>query len=110
MENKDFAMPMYKATSKENHEELIKILEGHLPTLREYGLIKNSSAYMLQSDDGTIIEMFEWKDEGAKQAAHEHPAIRTLWGKMQGICDFPSLNDLPESGTRFPNFKVLKTC
>ena len=108
MKGKNFAMPMYKATNEENHDKLLKILEKHVPTLREFELIDDSPAFLLQSDDGTIIETFEWKNEETKQAAHEHPAIRTLWGEMEGICDFPSLSDLPESNNRFPNFKVLK--
>lgn len=99
---------MYKATNEENHKALLKILKRHVPTLREYGLIRDTPAYMLESEDGTILEIFEWKDEKAKQAAHEHPAIRTIWGEMEGICDFPSLSDLPEAKTRFPNFKVVE--
>ncbi len=103
-----FTTPMYKATSEENHEKLIKILEKHIPTLREYELITDAPAYVLQSEDGTIIEMYEWKNEKAIDLAHEHPAIRTVWGEMEGICTFPSLQDLPEAKKRFPNFTVLK--
>lgn len=84
------------------------IVDRHIPTLREYGLIKDGHAYVLQSEDGTIIEMYEWKDEKAIAVAHEHPAIRTIWGEMEGICTFPSLSDLPESKKRFPNFTVIK--
>ncbi len=108
MNSNNFAMPMYKATSEENHKKLIDILKRHIPTLRKYELIDDGPAYMLQSEDGTIIETFEWKDQKAKEVAHEHPAIRMIWGEMEGICDFPSLSDLPESKTRFPNFKVLE--
>lgn len=108
MDNQLYAMPMYKATSAENQEKLIEILKKHIPTLREYELITDSPAYMLESANGAIIETFEWKDEKAKKIAHEHPAIRTIWGAMEGICEFPSLSELPESKGRFPNFKVLK--
>lgn len=108
MEERNFTVPMYKATSEQNHAQLLEILKKHVPTLRQYELITDSPAFMLQSDDGTIIEVFEWKDEKSKQVAHEHPAIRTIWGEMEGICEFPSLSDLPESKTRFPNFKILE--
>ena len=108
MENTNFTMPLYRATNKKNQMLLFEILKNHIPTLRKYELISDSPAFLLQSKDGTIIETFEWKDENAKRAAHEHPAIRTIWGEMEGICEFPSLGDLPESKTRFPNFKVLE--
>ncbi|MBN4071061.1 hypothetical protein JYT72_00995 [Crocinitomix catalasitica] len=107
MNSKNFTMPMYKATNEENQAKLLEILKNHIPTLRKYELINDSPAFMLQSEDGTIIETFEWKDEKAKEVAHEHPAIRLIWGQMEGICTFPSLSDLPESKSRFPNFKVL---
>jgi glutathione peroxidase-family protein len=110
MNGNNFAMPMYKATNEQNQMKLFAILKKHIPTLREYELIKDNPAYILQSEDGTIIETFEWKDEKAKMAAHEHPAIRTIWGEMEGICTFPALRDLPESKTRFPNFKILEKC
>lgn len=108
MKQNIFTMPMYKATSESNHKKLMDIVDRHIPTLREYGLIKDGHAYVLQSEDGTIIEMYEWKDEKAIAVAHEHPAIRTIWGEMEGICTFPSLSDLPESKKRFPNFTVIK--
>lgn len=109
MKGNNFAMPMYKATTEENQIKLLEILKKHIPTLRNYELIDDNPAYMLQSEDGTIIETFEWKSEKAKIVAHEHPAIRTIWGEMEGICTFPALSDLPESKTRFPNFKILNT-
>lgn len=107
MNEYNFTMPMYKATNEENQKILIEILKRHVPTLRKYGLIEDTPAYLLQSEDGTLIETFEWKDEKAMHVAHEHPAIRTIWGEMEGICTFPSLQDLPESKNRFPGFRIL---
>lgn len=107
MSKHNFGMPMYKATNEENQKKLLEILKRHVPTLRKYGLIEDSTAYLLQSQDGTIIETFEWKSEKAKQTAHEHPAIVAIWGEMEGICTFPSLQDLPESKNRFPNFEIV---
>jgi hypothetical protein len=109
MDDKNFTLPMYKATSEENHKQLLEILKKHVPTLRKYELITDTPAFMLQSDDGTIMEVFEWKDEKAKNIAHEHPAVRTIWGEMEGICTFPSLGDLPESKNMFPSFKVINS-
>lgn len=100
------AIAMYKPREGKS-EELKKILKDHIPTLRKYELITDSSAFMVESDDGTIIEIFEWTGDDAKDHAHEHPAIRSIWGSMEGICDFPPLKNLPESKTPFPNFDVL---
>lgn len=87
--------------------DLKMILEDHLPTLRQYELITDHPAITAESSDGTILEIFQWTHEEAKNHAHEHPAIRTIWGRMEGICDFPALKDLPEGKHPFPNFSVL---
>jgi hypothetical protein len=100
------AIAMYKPRAGKA-DDLKRILTDHLPTLRRYGLITEHSAYMVESSDGTIIEIFEWTHEEAKNHAHEHPAIRTIWGKMEGMCDFPALKNLPEANTPFPNFAIL---
>jgi hypothetical protein len=108
MEDSTLAIAMYKPTEG-NAKKLIEILKEHIPTLRKYELITNKSAYMVQSADGTVLEIFEWTNEKAKEVAHEHPAIRTIWGKMEGICEFPALKDLPEAHRPFPNFKIITT-
>jgi hypothetical protein len=104
--NSSLALAMYKPTEG-NAEKLKEILKDHIPTLRKYELIADGTAYMVQSADGTIIEVFEWINNEAKNTAHEHPAIRTIWGKMEGICEFPGLQDLPEAKRPFPNFEIL---
>ena len=104
--NTKLAIAMYKPRAGKS-EELKKILKAHIPTLRKYELITDSSAFTVESEDGTILEIFEWTGDDAKNHAHEHPAIRSIWGSMEGICDFPAFQTLPESKTPFPNFSVL---
>ena len=108
MDSTNFVIAMFKATNEENQHRLFEILKKQIPTLRKYELIRSSPAFMLQSQNGTIIVTYEWESEKAKQVAHEHPAIRTIWGELEGICEFTSLSDLPESKSKFPNFKVLE--
>lgn len=105
--NSSLAIAMYKPTEG-NAEKLREVLQEHIPALRKYELITDNTAYMVQSADGTILEVFEWTGDEAKNAAHEHPAIRSIWGKMEGLCEFPGLKDLPEAKKAFPNFDMLK--
>ncbi len=101
------AMAMYQP-KKGKSGELKKILKEHLPTLQRLELITDRTPYVLESENGTIIEVFEWTGDAAKDAAHRHPAIRALWGKMMDICTFPALKDLPEAEKIFPNFRAAK--
>jgi len=87
--------------------QLKKILKDHVPTLRRLELITDNAAHMVESENGTIIEIFEWTGVKAKDTAHKHPEVRAIWGKMMDICSFPPMTKLPESGHAFPNFKVL---
>jgi hypothetical protein len=87
--------------------QMAAILKEHLPLLKRLGFATERSAYTVQSTDGTIIEIFEWAGEEAKRAAHQHPEVAALWKRMEGLCDFPVMKELPESGARFPNFKFL---
>jgi hypothetical protein len=104
---RQLAFAMYKP--KEGKEqELEQILEQHIPVLREYGLISEREAYTVQSKDGTVIEIFEWMSEEAKAVAHQHPAMRSLWGRMMAACTFPTMSDLPEAKKGFPNFLVVR--
>ena len=86
--------------------ELMEILKSHYPTLRAEGLVTDRQPLILESTDGTLIEIFEWASDEAKDLAHRHPAVQVLWEKMMPIADFPSLSELPEAGKRFPNFNL----
>ncbi len=102
----NLAFAMYKP-KKGKEQEMKDILKDHLPTLRKYELITDKGHFFAQSADGTLIEIFEWASDEAKKAAHEHPAIMQMWGKMMPICDFPAMKDLPEAAKSFPNFELL---
>lgn len=100
------AFAMYKPMAGKS-EYLKAILKDHIPTLQKLELITANTAYMLESGDGTIIEVFEWTGDEAKDIAHKHPAVRAIWGKMMDICSFPSMKELPEAERSFPNFNIL---
>lgn len=101
------AFAMYKPLEGKD-EELLKVIEQHIPKLREIGLITNRSSYLARSTDGTIIEVFEWKDEEAKRMAHSNEDIRHIWTLMEDLCTFPAMADLPEANKGpFPNFDII---
>ncbi len=97
---------MYKPKDG-SEEDLKNILKDHLPVLKQLGFITGAGHFFARSANGTLIEIFEWVSEEAKVAAHQHPAVREIWGRMMPICEFPALKDLPEAQNRFPNFDLL---
>ena len=93
---------------KEGQEqELLKLIEKHVETLRGLGLVSDRANYIAKSQDGRIVEVFEWVSGNAVNAAHQHPAIADIWEKMALVADFPPMNTLPESNQPFASFKML---
>lgn len=88
-------------------EELKRLVARHLPTLRNLGLVTDRDALVLESSEGDVIEIFEWKDAAAASAAHENASVQELWTAMGDVAVFASLADLPESTKQFPHFTPL---
>ena len=98
---------MYKPLQGKD-TDLLKVVEQHIPKLQELGLITDRANYLAKSSDGTIIEVFEWKDDEAKRIAHSNEDIRHIWTLMEDLCTFPQMTDLPEAHNGpFPNFEMV---
>jgi len=94
---------------KPGKEDALKAqVAAHWPALKQSGLVTDREPILLQSKDGSWIEIFEWKDGGASAAAaHEHPIIGPLWNAMMENCDFIPPSALPECAQPFPHFKPV---
>ena len=107
IEGKVLSVAGYKP--KEGKEqELMSLVEKHLPALRSLGLATDRQNYIAKSDDGTVIEVFEWTSANAITAAHQHPAISDIWERMTMVADFPPLKRLAEANEPFCSFEILK--
>jgi hypothetical protein len=86
---------------------LLKLVAGHGAVLRKYELVTARAPVICRSENGTIVEVFEWIDGLAHKRAHEHPEIATLWERMAQIGDMPALGSLPECAHSFPHFEPV---
>ncbi|NRA66018.1 MAG: hypothetical protein HRU19_16135 [Pseudobacteriovorax sp.] len=94
---------MYKPHEGKDHA-LLKLVKEHLPTLQKLELATKRKATLCKSEDGTLLEIFEWVDEESSSQAHQHPVVAKIWEQMGQICDFQTLDKLAERGKPFPNF------
>jgi len=92
---------------KDKETDFDRLINIHIPTLREFGLITDREPIIAKSSDGTVLEIFEWVDESAPARAHEHPAVAKIWAEMGEIGRFETLGSLAEAGKTFPHFKPL---
>lgn len=107
MENSIFAIALYQP-KKGKEEELMEIIEGHTPLLKREGLITEFQPVLLKSENGTYLELFQWKSVEAKDQAHESSTVMKLWEQMMEIAEMKNLSSLAEANQLFPNFERLK--
>jgi quinol monooxygenase YgiN len=88
-------------------DELVEVLRDHLPLLRRLGLATERPSLVLRAGDGTLIEHFEWVDQAAIDAAHQHPEVQQLWTRYEACCSYASLGSLPEADALFPGFAYV---
>jgi hypothetical protein len=104
MSNPEVVIAMYRPKSGKNIE-LDALVKKHFPILQEYGLTTDRVPFIGRSEDGTVIEIFEWASREKAKSAHDHPAVAQIWEAMAMVCDFGKLEQLPESKNMFPHFE-----
>ena len=93
---------------KAGHErELLELVRGRVPTLREEGLVTDRVPVMMRAKDGTIIEVSEWKSQQAIEEAHKNPRVLAMWDKFFAVCDCIPLKTVPEAETMFAGFEPI---
>ncbi|MCM3629641.1 antibiotic biosynthesis monooxygenase [Paenibacillus glycanilyticus] len=107
MSNKNVAIALYRPHPGKE-QELYAIVREHGPALKREGLITEHPMLQLEAEDGTVIEIFEWKSEEAKKQAHISPDIWPIWERMMAVAEMTGLATLKEAGQPFPDFKRLE--
>lgn len=87
-------------------EELLSLTREHVPFLRSIGLATERPHIIATAGDGTVIEVFEWVENGIEKA-HSHAGLGDLWARYAAVCDFVPLNSLDEAGMMFANFVAV---
>ncbi|OOE12731.1 hypothetical protein [Fictibacillus arsenicus] len=87
-------------------EQLNEVLKNHIKTLEAEKLITQREPIRAIASDGTVIEIFEWRSEHAKDAAHESRNVMKVWNEIMEIAEIKSLSSLVEANHPFPNFAL----
>ena len=88
-------------------EALKALTKTHVPRLREQNLVTNREPTLLETADGTIVEMFEWLSPEAIQQAHRNVEVHKMWTEFAEVCDYVPLSELPETKGLFAEFTPL---
>lgn len=88
-------------------QQLLAVVEKHWRVLQQQGLVTDRPRYAMRGDDGTVIEVFEWRSPEAIEQAHGNPAVLALWEEFEVACEYVPLAALPESQHPFSEFEPL---
>ena len=102
----EIVIAMYRPYETANVAALKELIRQHNTTLRVEEMISDRPAILMQAEDGTFLEIFEWLP-GAAEEARNHPAIQKIWKRMEALCEFAPLISLQEAEKTFPHFKPV---
>ena len=91
----------------EREERLMAAVRKHLRVLKDEKLITDRPGYVMRAADGTLVEVFEWRDAEAIQQAHTNPAVQAMWAEFGAACDYTPLARLKESQQMFAEFDAV---
>ena len=86
---------------------LHQLVLTHHQRLLKLDLVTSREPIIMQSADGTVLEVFEWLSPEAIQAAHSHPEVLAMWSEFGAVCTFFTTNAVPEINNMFSEFTPL---
>ena len=85
--------------------ELAQLMREHVQILRGQGLATDRVPIVSRANDGTFVEVFEWKSAKAIEDAHSNPEVLKMWERFDKACTFEPIGNLAESKDMFPSFE-----
>ena len=92
---------------KGKEEQLLKLVQEHLPILESQDLITKRKPVVMRAADNAIIEIFEWKSTKAIEQAHGNPEVLKLWDRFSEVCDFEIPVNIKEFHNMFSEFEPV---
>lgn len=80
----------------------------HLPILRSQELVTVRRLIMMESKDGTIIEVFELPSKEPLEAAHTNATIQMMWEDYEKVCEYIPIGEVEEAGELFSEFSPIE--
>ncbi|WP_436516882.1 antibiotic biosynthesis monooxygenase [Ekhidna sp. To15] len=85
-------------------EELSKT---HVERLKNEGLVTERMPIVMRANEGTIVEVFEWKSKEAIEKAHENPVVQKMWGEYAEVCEYVQPISIDEFQNLFSEFEPI---
>lgn len=87
--------------------ELEALMNTHLVRLRAQNLVTDRDSIIMKSEDGIILEVFEWISNDAIQQAHSNPHVQKMWAEYAEVSEYIPASQVKELSQLFSNFQPL---
>ncbi len=87
--------------------DLLQIVKAHYNILQKENLVTERKPVLMQAQDGTIIEVFEWLSPEAIELAHANPTVQDLWNQFAEACHFVPVSETEEAQSLFSEFTPI---
>ena len=87
--------------------ELKTLALDHHSRLKAEDLVTDRSPILMQSQDGTIIEVFEWKSAEAIKQSHINKAVGQMWQEFSQVCEYVPIGQVSESSNLFADYSCI---
>lgn len=87
--------------------ELAALVKTHLARLAAEGLVTDRKRIVMQAEDGTFVEVFEWVSDQAIEGAHENPRVLEMWSEYEKVCDYVPIASIAEAAQLFSEFRPV---
>ena len=87
--------------------DLEALMNSHLSTLKAERLVTDRESILMRAEDGTVIEVFEWRSRESIEVAHTNPVVQSMWRDYAEVCDFVPIARVPEASRLFSEFSPL---
>jgi len=83
------------------------LIKSHWKDLYELDLVTERKPIVMESESGTIIEVFEWKSKKAMEEAHSNPEVLKIWTEYAKVCEYVPIGKLKEAESLFSEFSPV---
>jgi hypothetical protein len=90
-----------------HEDEARMLMAGHVPLLRDHGLITDRPVVQGIAKDGELVEIFEWESIEKSSGAPAIAEIGAHWKAMSEVMDFVPLAQLSEAQHAFAHFSPI---
>lgn len=85
---------------------LRELLHTHVDRLRAENLVTDRAPVLAQAQDGTFVEVFEWRSEEAIEQAHSNASVLEMWDEFADMCEYVPIAQIPEAAEPFSEFRA----